>query len=261
MVAATALAQSWARDGYPGAEYPWGQDLKAMFETDSTPPKIQPADFAITATRLVAKIFAAAHLDPLTAIAASEFIDSVFHTPYEKRKTEMMEDQILVLQEAVRRHPNLTTEDIENNHAFISASIRAAQIGANTHEHEKREYLRNALLNVLLGTTADETKQQIFFNAIDAFAAAHVKALHVLAGRATVPWPTATIDNRTFLAAIEATIPKLKGQAPLIDAILNDLNSRGFTTVSKSHVPFRPGDVTNLGVNFLDFVSEPPASA
>jgi hypothetical protein len=30
-------------------------------------------------------------------------------------------------------------------------------------------------------------------------------------------------------------MPKLKNQNPLIDAILNDLNSRGFTTVSKSH--------------------------
>lgn len=232
-----------------------------MFETDLNPPKIQPADFAITATKLIAKIFAAAHLDPLSATAASQIIDSVFRTPYEKRKAEVTEDQILVLQEAVNRRPNLTTEDIEKHDTFISASIRAAQIGFNTHEQEKREYLRNALLNVLLGTTADETKQQIFFNAIDAFAPAHVKALHVLAGRAKVPWPTATINNRTFLAAIEATMPKLKGQSPLIDAILNDLNSRGFTTVSKSHVPFRPGDVTNLGVNFLDFVSEPPASA
>jgi hypothetical protein len=239
------------------ARYSCGQDVKAMFETDLKPPKIQPADFAITATKLIAKIFAATHLDPPSAIAASHVIDSVFRTPYEKRKAEVMEDQILVLQEAVKRHPNLTTEDIEKHHTFISASIRAAQIGFNTHEQEKRAYLRNALLNVLLGTTADETKQQIFFNAIEAFAAAHVKALQVLAGRATVPWPTAG----TFLAAIEATMPKFKGQGPLIDAILNDLNSRGFTAVSKSHLPLRPGDVTNLGVNFLDFVSEPPASA
>jgi hypothetical protein len=114
----------------------------------------------------------------------------VFHTPCEKRKAEAMEDQILVLQEAVKRRPNLTTEDIEKHETFISASIKAAQIGLNTHEQEKREYLRNALLNVLLGTTADETKQQIFFNAIDAFAAAHVKALQVTkaSARSCLPW-------------------------------------------------------------------------
>jgi hypothetical protein len=233
-----------------------------MFEPDLEPPKLQPADFAISAIKLVAKIIAAAHLDPLMAVPAAQVIDFVFRTPYAKRKEEVFEDHVRVLEAAVERRPNLTIEDIEKHDKFITASIQAAQIGFNTHEQEKREYLRNALLNVLLGTTADETKQQIFFNAIDAFAVAHVKALQVLAGRAKVPWPTVTINNRTFQAAIEATIPKMKGQIPLIDAILNDLNGRGFTTVSRSHLPYAPGSsVTNLGVEFLNFVSEPPASA
>lgn len=167
--------------------------------------------------------------------------------------------------EAAKRRPSLTDEDLQKHEAFISASIRAAQISFNTHEQEKREYLRTALLNVLLGTTADETKQQIFFNAIDAFAAAHIKALQVLAGRTPVPWPNTTIThtNRTFISAIEATMPKMKHQGPLIDAILNDLNNRGFATVSKSHLPYQPGgsSVTNLGLEFLRFVLDPPASA
>lgn len=233
-----------------------------MFELDPVPAKIQPTDIAVFGGTLIAKILAACNLDPVTAIAASQIIDSVFRIPYDKRRLEAMENQILVLQEAVKRRPSLTEEDIEKHQAFVSASIRAAQIDFNTHEQEKREYLRTALLNVLLGTTADETKQQIFFNAIDAFAAAHVKALQVLAGRTTVPW-TESLSNRTFVSAIEATMPKMKNQAPLVDAILNDLNNRGFATVGKSYLPYQPGgsSVTNLGLEFLRFVLDPPASA
>jgi hypothetical protein len=55
----------------------------------------------------------------------------------------------------------------------------------------------------------------------------------------------------------------MKNQAPLIDAILNDLNVRGFATVSKSHLPYQPGgsSVTNLGLEFLRFALDPPTPA
>lgn len=76
-----------------------------MFESDPEPPKIQPTDIVVYGGRLLAKLFAAAHLDPLTALGASQIIDSVFHTPYEKRRLEAMEDQILVLQRSGQTSP------------------------------------------------------------------------------------------------------------------------------------------------------------
>ncbi len=52
-----------------------------MFESDPESPKIEPTDVAVYGGKLLAKLFAAAHLDPITATAASNFIDSVFNTP------------------------------------------------------------------------------------------------------------------------------------------------------------------------------------
>jgi hypothetical protein len=233
-----------------------------MFEPNLDPPKIQPADFAISVAKLIFKVVAA-HYDPIFAIPATQIIDLVFRTPFEKRRTEAMEDQIRVLEEAAKRNPDLTVDGVANHEAYVSASIQAARIAFSTHHQEKREYLRNALLNVLLGVTPDETKQQIFFNAIEAFSPIHMKILGVISGEIEVTWAAMSpydAQHRTFGAAIEQTIPKLVGQGPLVDAILNDLSNRGFTNVAKKSLPYRPGDVTNLGAEFFRFISEPPNS-
>jgi hypothetical protein len=132
----------------------------------------------------------------------------------------------------------------------------------STHQREKREYLRNALLNIATGKTSDEIKQQIFLNAVEAFSPAHVKALDLVwrgAGKQKL-WEGSTvpIPRRTYGAAIDISAPELKEQVNLIGAILADLRNGGFSTLGGPDLSFPQGGlITNLGVEFLNFVLSP----
>jgi hypothetical protein len=50
----------------------------------------------------------------------------------------------------------------------------------NTHREDKREMLKNALLNVALRTDLDEEEIQIFFQIIEAITATGVRLLSLL---------------------------------------------------------------------------------
>jgi hypothetical protein len=86
--------------------------------------------------------------------------------------------------EVGKKVAGLKLEDLVGNEAFVSATTQATVIAIRTHQREKREYLRNAVLNIAKGVTPDEIKQQFFLNTIEAFSAAHIKALNVLWRRA-----------------------------------------------------------------------------
>jgi hypothetical protein len=127
---------------------------------------------------------------------------------------------------------------------------------------EKREYLRNALLNIAKGIISDEIKQQFFLNAIEAFTPAHIKALNVIwrGGGLKIGWDENSISimQRTYRAAIGILAPEVKGQTSLIGAILSDLTNRGFSNLSGADLAFpQGGTITNLGIEFLSFVLNP----
>jgi len=154
-------------------------------------------------------------------------------------------------------------ESLVNDEAFVSASIQVARIVVGTHQQEKWEYLRNALLSVAGGKGPDEVRQQIFLNSIEAFSPAHVKALDVIwrGGGRKIPWDenAIPIPQRNYGAAIGLIAPELKGQPSLLSAVLGDLRTRGFSTIAGPDLSFPQGGViTNLGIEFLNFVLRPP---
>lgn len=153
-------------------------------------------------------------------------------------------------------------ENLVNNDVFISASIQIARMVVATHDTNKRRYLRNALLNIAIGKTADEVKQQIFLNAIESFSSAHVRVLNIVRG-VKVPWDEhgAVGPWRNYDAAIQIMVPELKGQDHLIKAILAELTNRGFSNLASTNLSYPQGStMTNIGIEFLDFVLKPVTS-
>jgi hypothetical protein len=196
-------------------------------------------------------------LGPLTVHIIAQFLVPGVDRRREEWFKELADD-IDRLQEKV---DGFRVEDLANSEAFVSATIKATRIAIGTHQTEKRKYLRNALLNVAKGTTADELKQQIFLNAIEEFSPAHVKALNLIwRGPALIRWDEHSIPmpQRNYGAAMEIVVPQLKGQPGLIGAVLTDLRNRGFSNLSRSESSFPQGGIiTNLGVEFLNFVLSP----
>ena len=112
-----------------------------------------------------------------------------------------------------------------------------------------------------MGKTSEEVKQQIFLTAIEAFSPAHVKVLNVFRG-GKIPWDqhSTILANRNYGAAIQVMVPELKGQDSLTLAVLNELRSRGFSNLSRLDEPFPGMHITNIGIEFLNFVLSPMVS-
>jgi hypothetical protein len=195
-----------------------------------------------------------------------ELLSLVLAPSVSRRRDEWFKELADVVEEMKKRRiDDFKIEDLAQNEAFVSATILATRIAAGTHKEEKRKILRNALLNIALGTGPDEDTQQIFLNVVDAFTASHVRVLDVLwrgaglmAGKPLWDQNRVPMNARNYGSAIEILVPELKGQGALVEYILTDLRSRGFTQLSALTMNFpQGGTITNIGIQFMRFVLHP----
>ena len=135
-------------------------------------------------------------------------------------------------------------KDLQHNEVFVSAAMQATRAAMATHQKDKLEYLRNALLNIALGKGPSEELQQVFVGAIEVFSASHIKILNVLwkgAGDLSQKalWSSASPHGiRDYGKAINALHPELANQDNLVRYIMSDLKSRGFTNLGSPTDPF-----------------------
>jgi hypothetical protein len=134
-------------------------------------PKKSAADVAYGVTR------AAVSAVPWVGSPSAELIGVIFGPPLERRREEWMEKLAGAVREVQEKLPELTPEKLSSDPAFISVAMRATEIAIRTHEQEKLEALRNAIVNSQLPESIDETIQQIFLNNIDVLTAWHLKLL------------------------------------------------------------------------------------
>lgn len=195
---------------------------------------------------------------PVVGGSINEVLSLVLAPAVARRRDAWLKELAGALDEMEGKVEGFKIETLADKEAFVSATIQATVIAIRTHRQEKREYLRNALLNIVKGITPDETKQQIFLNAIEAFTPAHVKALDVIwRGGTRVNWEKNPIpvQQRNYGAAIEIFAPEARG---VVEAILADLRGRGFSNLGGPNLTFPQGSmITNLGIEFLNFVLRP----
>ena len=58
--------------------------------------------------------------------------------------------------------------------SLLSAALTATQAALRTHQQEKLDALKNAVVNVALGREPEADRQQQFLALVDRFAAAHL---------------------------------------------------------------------------------------
>jgi hypothetical protein len=219
-------------------------------------PQRSTGDYTHTAAK------AALSLIPVAGGAAAELFSLVLAPPIERRRDGFMADLYRRLKQLEEKVAGFHLKDLQNNEAFVSAALQATRAAIGTNQQEKREYLQNALLNIAAGKSPDEIKQQMFLNAIEAFAPAHVRVLDLCwkgSGKRfdwdqfNVPLPL-----RTYAAAMQIVAPELKGQPGLCETVLIDLRNRGFSKLGTAEMPFpQSAQITNLGIEFLNFVLSP----
>lgn len=152
----------------------------------------------------------------------------------------------------------LKIEELQENEEFISAVMHASQIALRTHQNEKLEALRNAILNVAKGQAPEEALQNVFLNLIDSFTELHLRILKVFQN----PEPPQNMSMGGLSNVLEHNIPELRGRRELYDQLWKDLYSRGLVNTDGLHVTMTGHGLgekrtTGIGDAFLKFIEEP----
>ena len=96
---------------------------------------------------------------------------------YEKRLRGFWSDIARDIEDLKKEHPEFQPGQLAKNEMFQTALWTAAQAAIRNHQKEKREYLRNAVLNSAMPGSLEESKQLVFLQLVDQLTVLHVKVL------------------------------------------------------------------------------------
>jgi hypothetical protein len=224
------------------------------------PPKETVGDHAHTLTR------AGLGSIPLVGAAAQELFQKLITPPLEKRRQKWIE----CIAEGLRHLESqqlLSIEQLSENDAFIDAVMFASQAAIKTSQEEKREALKNAVLNSALPDPPDDSRQQIFIGLVESLTVWHLKILRffsdpakAFAEQAKTP-PQYSIGG-SLSQLLTAAYPELANERELYDLIGKDLYGNGLMGTDGFHGMMTGSGVynkrtTSLGDQFLAFISQP----
>ena len=224
-----------------------------------TPPEPSRGDLAHSAGR------AAFSLIPGAGGLASEVFNTVIVPPLERRLHEWREEVAAALVQ-LQEEGKLKFDDLRNNPVFIDTVMQAGQAALRTHRQERREALRNAVLNAALPDPPEEAIQQIFVRYADEFTVWHLHILRLFdrpgefgdkVARSAPPGNTVPLNTLLHLA-----YPELQGQWRFSNLICEDLMDRGLLEIGPldNATPveaFRGSWRTEFGQAFLRFIQDP----
>ncbi len=206
-----------------------------------------------------------ARMVPVVGGLLAEATD-VLVSPLRRRQAEWLEALWRAVRELQERSVLPADETLAANEAFVSAAVHATRIAATTHQREKMEALRNAVLNVAAGTAPDDDQQAMFLDAVEALTASHVALLSRLRER----YEYGRLLQRQFRpsqAGVWDTGGALR-PGPISDSqlaqIIRDLRNRGFVEMhlaldqlDPATVPSADVALTDYGAQFLSFMTSP----
>lgn len=218
-----------------------------MFDKNLEVPQKEPADHVHAIVKA-----AIASTPRWWAAAGAEIFSMVIASPIEKRRDEFLEDLAWVVRETAARVDDLQPEKLAQNDAFVSAVCYAARIAMSTHQREKLEALRNAVLNVAISKSVNEEKHIVFLHLIEIFSVTHFEILRLFANRGLFP-PT--------------RLKELRERRGLTDPMVIDLNDRGLLVdprpyaarnrESPDSLTLQHWTLSPLGNDFLLFIAVP----
>ena len=227
---------------------------------DLTPPEQSSGDAIHTLAR------AGISAIPVISGPAVELFQMLVRPPLEKRQQEWMEAVAEALK-LLEEKQKCVLEDLKGNDAFIDTTLQASQAATRTAKQEKREALRNAVLNAACPNPPEESKQQIFINLVDQFTVWHLRILVLFANpkkwfmENNIPIPETSLPGSTSQMLVRA-YPELNDKRDLYDLIGKDLHQQGLIGTDSFHTTMSGHGMmakrtTDLGDEFIRFISEP----
>jgi hypothetical protein len=201
---------------------------------------------------------------PLIGAAATELFQKLIVPPLEKRRQEWMEEVAQGLRDLEEKQ-KCVIDDLASNDVFIDTMMAASQAAIRNSQQEKREALKNAVLNAALPSPPDESRQQIFVGFVETLTVWHLRILRLFAdpvrwfqeqGKQPPQYPNGLSDLLT------TAYPELQKERGLYDQIGKDLFNRGLLGTDGFHTMMTGSGVfarraTELGEQFLKFITKP----
>lgn len=206
----------------------------------------------------------------IITLDASGVFSMLVRDPMDRRLHSWRELIAHSLDETINKVEGLTLEDLSKNENFSITFSEATLIAARTRQQEKLTILRNAVLNAALPNSPEADIQSIFLTMLEEFTPWHLRLLQFFSSsdwksQLGKPNLTLQIDLPEQLAIV---FPDVDGHVPFFTKLINDLSQnrllvfpdirpeqRGaFITVDE---PEDGNYLTNLGTQFLKFVSDP----
>ena len=183
-----------------------------------------------------AALLAAALSGPAAPLAAGgaalavELFSATFGPPLEKRRDQWIEALHEKLKELETKIDGFTIENLVENEVFITILINATQIAIRSHQKEKLDSVRNAVLNAALPNSLDEEFQLLFLSFLDGFSATHIRLLNFLDKPQDVIGSIDPINpgnNDHITNCIERILPGFSEESVFYDQIIKDLREKG----------------------------------
>lgn len=223
------------------------------------PPATSIGDHGHTLARAVAGSL------PYVGSAAVELFGALIAPPMQRRQREWMEQVGEGLRQ-LEENRGVNIDELGKDEGFIDTVLHASQAAMRTSEQEKREALRNAVLNSALPNAPDESKRQLFINWLDTLTVWHLRLLRLFAD--PVKWfqdhqrqpPQFAISSNLERLMLDA-YPELNGKRAFYDKVVADLGQQSLGPGSVHGMMSAGGAFdkrgTELGNELLAFLTAP----
>jgi hypothetical protein len=203
---------------------------------------------------------------PYVGAAASELFSMVVAPPLEKRRVDWLNSIAERLKRLENAVEGMSLDNLSDNQSFISTVMHASQVALRSHQEEKLEALRNAVLNSALPSSPNADLQLMFLNHVDTLTPSHLRILKFFENprewgeKHGVAYPNWEMGGPANV--LEHALPEFRGRREFYDQLVRDLYSRGLMTTDQLHATMTSqgmfaSRLTAAGSACLAFISVP----
>lgn len=192
---------------------------------------------------------------PIAGGPGVELFQHLIQPPLEKRRIAWMGEVGQKLREL--EESGLDLSALQGNEQFITAVMQASAAAIRTHQQAKLYALRNAVVNIALGESADETFHHLLLGFIDEFTEMHLRLLAF----AKAPVPPAGLSMGGLSTVLDDNIPTLRGQDILYNQLWKDLYTRGLVNTESLNGTMSVNGLSQnrlspIGITLLNLITE-----
>jgi hypothetical protein len=163
----------------------------------------------------------------------------------------------------------LDPETLADNDLFVDAVVSTSRMIEHTHQEEKIQALRNAVLNSVAPDAPDADTQAIFLDLLDRFTPSHLRILTYLDDppgwfRSHGLQPPQGIMAGSRLLGVKAGLPEMAERDGFVNLLVSELSRAGFLKVDTlsgmvSGQAIMDALTSEFGRQFLRYVTVPQA--